>query len=421
VNFLFVHQNFPGQFRHAAKALAENGHQVVGLGDVANLRGRPSALQGVQIYGYTVHATGQARTHHYVRDFEGAVRRGQSVARAILKLKESGFQPDVVVVHPGWGEALFLRDVLPQARHVNYCEFFYSGTGADVGFDPEFPASLDDRLKVRIKNATQLLGLVTMDRGIAPTRWQAGRYPGEFQHKIEVIHEGIDTELARPDPEAVVEIGELKLSRHDEVVTYVARNLEPYRGFHIFMRALPRLLKLRPKAHVVIVGADQVSYGKRLPEGRTWRETCCAELKDDIDWKRVHFAGSLPYRDYLKVLQVSSAHVYLTYPFVLSWSMLEAMSAGCALVASRTQPVAELVVDGVNGRLVDFFDAEAIAQTAHEMIETRRDSEAMRNAARETVVQGYDLRNVCLPKLMKFLQQDDLSMSARKGDSAADR
>jgi glycosyltransferase involved in cell wall biosynthesis len=328
-------------------------------------------------------------------------------------LREKGFLPDVVVAHPGWGEALFLRDVFPSARLVHYCEFYYTGTGADVGFDPEFPLGLDDQLKVRIKNTTQLVGLVAMDQGIAPTRWQAGRYPGEFQSKIEVIHDGINTELVRPDPDAIFERDGLRLTHHDEVVTYVARNLEPYRGFHIFMRALPELLALRPKAHVLIVGGDGVSYGRRLPEGQSWREKCCAELKDEIDWKRVHFLGMLPYKDYLKVLQVSSVHVYLTYPFVLSWSMLEAMSAGCALVASRTAPVTELIEDGKNGRLVDFFDTGAIAKTASELIEARSDYAAMRNAARETVVERYDLNKVCLPKLIKFLQQNAASAPAQ--------
>jgi glycosyltransferase involved in cell wall biosynthesis len=330
-----------------------------------------------------------------------------------MKMRENGFLPDVVVAHPGWGEALFLKDVLPKARHIHYCEFFYSATGADVGFDPEFPSGLDDQLKVRIKNATQLVGLVAMDHGIAPTRWQAGCYPGDFQHKIEVIHDGINTELVRPDSQAIFERGGLRLSHQDEVVTYVARNLEPYRGFHIFMRTLPRILELRPNAHVLIVGGDGVSYGRQLPEGQSWRKRCCAELKNDIDWKRVHFLGMLPYKDYLKVLQVSSVHVYLTYPFVLSWSMLEAMSAGCALVASNTPPVTELIEDGRNGRLVDFFDTGAIAKATHELIEARSDWGAMRNAARETVVKHYDLNKVCLPRLMKLLQRDVGAMPAR--------
>lgn len=403
MKFLFIHQNFPGQFRHVAKALVERGHQVMGLGDAENLKQRPVLHPNLPVLAYPKPQGAQASTHHYVRDLEGAVRRGQQVVRACRHLTARGFRPDVVFAHSGWGETLFLRDVFPDAKIIHYCEYYFHGKGGDVGFDPEFPATMDDELRIRIRNANQLVGLVQMDAGIAPTQWQASRYPETFRDKIRVIHEGIDTDRVRPDDRAVFRHGDLTLKHDDEVITYVARNLEPYRGFHIFMRALPALLKARPQAHVVVVGGDEVSYGRRLPEGQTYRQRALAALGDALDHSRVHFVGKLPYPDYLKVLQISSAHVYLTYPFVLSWSLLEAMAAGCLIVASRTAPVEEVVADGENGLLVNFHDAEALAKRVVEALHHPASSR-LRTAARATVVDRYDLERRCLPEMLAWLE-----------------
>lgn len=407
MKFLFVHQNFPGQFRHVASALANHPeHQVLALGEAHNLKLRPPLHPRVITVGYEPHGHAHRETHHYIRDFEAHIRRGQSVVRAALKIKEKGFRPDVVVAHPGWGEALFLKDVFPDARHINYFEYFYQGTGGDVGFDPEYPATLDDQLRVRVKNSTQLLSLVSCDLGISPTQWQKERFPAEFQHKIQVIHEGVDTQAIQPDPAATLHIGDHTFRKGDETVTYVARNLEPYRGFHVFMRSLPHLLQARPHARVVVVGGDEVSYGRRLPPRESYRAQLCKELENEIDWSRVHFVGKLPYAQYLQVLQVSAAHVYLTYPFVLSWSMLEAMAAGCTLVASNTTPVQEVLTHGHNGLLVDFFDHQRLAHQLAEVLANPQKHTHLGKNARSSVVQTYDLQQVCLPRWLKLIQLD---------------
>lgn len=406
MNILFVHQNFPGQFPHIAKALAADpGHRVVALGEASNVARRPQPHPALQVFGYKLDGLGSPGTHHYLRDFEGHVRRGQTVARAALGLQAGGFRPDVIVAHAGWGESMFLRDVFPQARHVNYFEYYYRGQGGDVGFDPEFPATLDDRLRVRAKNSTQLLSLVACDAGLSPTHWQKQGFPAEFQSKIDVIHEGVDTRLLRPDADATCALEGLTLRPGDEVVTFVSRNLEPYRGFHTFLRSLPALQRSRPRARVLIVGGDEVSYGLRLPEGQSYRARYCAELGERVDWSRVHFLGKLPYAHYVKVLQVSAAHVYLTYPFVLSWSMLEAMSTGCLLIASATAPVREIVRDGENGVLVDFFDAERLAATVADALADPDRYRPLRANARQTIVEHYDLHTHCLPQMLAFLQR----------------
>lgn len=409
-SYLFVHQNFPGQFPHVTRALAERGHTVVAIGEARLLRQRVKPHPAIRLYGYPEPKGAGTATHHYLRDYESHVRRGQAVYRVALSLAKQGFKPDVVIAHPGWGEALFLKDAFPDAYHVHYLEFFYRAQGADVGFDPEFASGIDGDCKTRIRNSTQLIGLEYADAGISPTAWQRSRYPEFWQPRIAQLHDGIDTVRACPSHSAFVDIAAagttppLRLTRNDEVLTYVARNLEPYRGFHSFMRAVPAILELRPTARIVVVGGDGVSYGRRLPEGENYRSLYMRDWPATVDRSRVHFLGRLPYSEYLRVLQLSSLHLYLTYPFVLSWSMLEAMSAGCVVLGSDTAPVREVVRDGENGFLVDFFDTNSIAVRVAELLAARSQLDELRRLARQTIVADYDLHDQCLPKLLQFLR-----------------
>ncbi len=400
---LFIHQNFPGQYKHLAPRLAADpANRVTAIGDAANLHGRP-APPGVAVLGYPSPKDGSPEIHPYLRSVEGAVRRGQALARAGLEMKRQGFTPDVICAHAGWGEPLYLRDVFPDSRILAFHEFYYRAAGADIGFDPEFPSSIDDVLRARTRNAPFLLSLADADWAVTPTRWQRAQFPDIVRDRISVIFDGIDTDAVTPDPAAVLEWPErgIAFSRGDEVVTYVARNLEPYRGFHIFMRALPDLLARRPKAHVVIVGGDEVSYGRRAPDGRTWREVLLEEVGRRLDPDRVHFLGRVPYGRFLSILRVSRAHVYLTYPFVLSWSMLEAMAAGCVVIGSATPPVQEVIAHGDTGFLVDFFDsaglAAAVDRTLQWALDDAEGHAAMGARARRLVMDRYDLVRRCLP------------------------
>lgn len=387
MRFLFVHQNFPGQYRHLAAHLARAGHEVVAVGEAGNLKRTPR-LPGVKLYGYrALPPAREGFNAHVVR----AVDRGRHVAAGAAKLRQAGFRPDVICAHIGWGEALFLKDVFPEAKLLLYCEFFYRSRGADMGFDPEFPTTAEKLLRLRIMNAPLLMSLDAADHGMVPTRWQHYQFPAIHKPRIAVIHDGIDTDVVAPagEPDA-------------ELITYVARNLEPYRGFHSFMRAIPEIQRRRRQARIVIVGGDEVSYSP-LPAGQTYRQRLLAELGDRIDLSRVEFRGKIPYADYLALLRRSAVHVYLTYPFVLSWSLLEAMSAGCLIVGSRTAPVEEVMRDGENGLLVDFFSPAAIAERVDYALTHQRDLDPMRTRARQTVVQRYDLRRVCLPAQLKFI------------------
>jgi glycosyltransferase involved in cell wall biosynthesis len=388
---LVIHQNFPGQFGHLTRAWAQRpGWDVRALG-----RDTAPGLPGFhQLFRYKLARPGHDQQHPYLRQMESATLHGQAAARAMLNLKQGGFTPDVIVAHPGWGETLYARDVYPAARLIHLGEWYYGADGADLGFDPEFPMGFDDRTRIRTWNALHTLNLTHCDAAISPTHWQRSRHPEIFQPKITVQHEGIDTENLRPDPMATFTTPSgVRLKAGDPVITYVARNLEPYRGFHIFMRALAKIQKKHPTCQALIVGGDGVSYGKAPKEAANWREHMLAEV-GPLDASRTHFLGRVPYEQYLKVLQVSSAHVYLTYPFVLSWSLLEAMACGVPILGSDTAPVREVIDHGRNGRLVDFFDVDAIVRTTVDMLESPEAQRGMRIQARRDA-QRYSLAAGC--------------------------
>lgn len=401
MKILFVHQNFPGQYLHMARHLgAQSEHEVVYI-----TQRREIELPGVRKIVYKPRRTISPQVHHYLRESEAAVLNAQEVARVALDLRKAGFVPDVMLGHNGWGEIWYLKDIFPDAPLIGYFEFFYRMHGADVGFDPADPVTPDTAPRLRTKNLGNLLALDTADLGQCPTEWQKSGYPRRYHPILNVIHEGIDTGVLKPDPAARVLIADAKIEikAGDEIVTYVARNLEPYRGFPNFMRSLPRILSARPNARVLIVGGDEVSYGARLPPGQTFRQLMLKELAGSLDLSRVHFLGKIPYNGFIKVLQVSRVHVYLTYPFVLSWSMLEAMSAGCLIVGSRTQPVEEVIHHAGNGLLVDFFSPEQIADRVIDALEDRNSFASLRQNARETVIDRYDLRSICLPAHLRLL------------------
>ncbi|BDI03639.1 glycosyltransferase [Sphaerotilus microaerophilus] len=405
MKLLFVHQNFPGQYKHLAPALAAQGHEVRALGMTERVD-----LPGVQYQRYGTRRASTKGLHPWVVDFEAKVIRGEACAQAARRLRESGFVPDLICVHPGWGEALLLREVWPEARQLHYVEFFYGTQGRDVGFDPEFPLTdaFEAGCRLSIKNTNNLLNLGLMDWGISPTQWQRATLPAAQQGRISVIHDGIDTAALCPDEAAVLEVTDdqgrpLRLTRADRVVTFVNRNLEPSRGYHAFMRSLPTLLARDPQVRVLLIGGDGVSYGAAPPAG-SWKQIYLDEVAGRIDAQRVHFLGKVPYATYLAALRVSSAHVYLTYPFVLSWSLIEAMSLGAPIIASDTPPVREAIEHGRNGWLVDFFDAEALAERMLTCLADPAGQLPLRATAREDAIRRYDLRSVCLPAQLALVQ-----------------
>ena len=406
MNILFIHQNFPGQFKFLAPALVKQGHTVVAM---TMQKTEAKEWQGVRLAPYTATRGTTPKVHPWISDFETKTIRAEACFRAAMRIRAEGLNPDLIVSHHGWGESLFLKDVWPQAKLAIYCEFYYHPRGADVGFDPEFPAEdAGEVCRLRLKNLNKLLHFDVADAAISPTHWQASTFPEPFRSKITVVHDGIDTEAVAPNPAVSLTLnGNIKLTRADEVITFVNRNLEPYRGYHIFMRALPELLKRRPQARVLIVGADDVSYGARPAEGKKWKDIFASEVRpqiSDADWARVHFLGHIPYQHFIPLLQLSTVHVYLTYPFVLSWSLLEAMSVGCAIVASDTQPLREAIRHDDTGRLVDFFDVPGLANDVCALLDDPVARQRLGANARAFAQATYDLKTVCLPRQLQWVQ-----------------
>jgi glycosyltransferase involved in cell wall biosynthesis len=400
---LFVHQNFPGQYAHLCPALAaRDGVEVWAAGEREGY-----AAPGVRYVAYGKPRGPGDQTHRYIRNYEGHIRRGQLLANALVQLRDKeGLRPDVIVCHPGWGEGLFLKDVFPRARTLYYWEFYYNSHGQDLGFDPAQAVGLDDAARVRVMNSTQLTSLQAADWGVSPTRWQWSRYPDWARARMSVLHEGVDTASCAPRPGTVYTTPEGRAFRKgDPVISYVARNLEPYRGFPSFLRALALMQAERPDLHAVIVGGNEISYGKRPEDGSTWKEKMLAELAGRLDLSRVHFVGRVKLETLHDIFRVTAAHVYLTYPFVLSWSMLEAMSCGALVVGSDTPPVAEVIAHGVTGLLVPFFEPEAIARQVLAVLSDPDGHATLAETGRAHVRARYDLVKVCLPKQLDLVEK----------------
>lgn len=400
MNLLFLHQNFPGQFRHAATRFASQGHRVLAIHE-----GDPRPLAGVEAHGYRLARGNTPGQHQLAQEFESKVLRGEGAAEVALRLHAQGFRPDLIFAHPGWGEALYIKEVFPEARLVCLMEFYYRSRGQDMGFDPEFPTpSFHQAARLHTKNANLLLAMEAMDLGVAATDWQRSTLPAWAAAKTAVIHEGIDTQEVAPDPRAEISLPDrgVRICAGDEVLTFVARNLEPVRGYHVFMRALPAILKARPQARVFIVGGDDVSYGAR-PEVGSYRQQYLTEVGHLLDPERVFFLGKVPRSAFIRLMQITRCHIYLTYPFVLSWSMLEAMSAGALVVGSATAPVTEVIEHGVNGLLTGFFDVEGLARTAIEALAEPVRFAALRESARQTILDRYDLERITLPAYERLL------------------
>ena len=396
MNILFLHRNFPAQFRHILPVLAnDKNNRVVFITNNDKMN-----MDNVLKVVYKLKRDVPDNCHRYLRTYEESVIHGQSAAEAAIYLKEQGFIPDVIYAH-SWGQAMFIKDVFPDSPLLCYFEWFYDKNTGDVGFDGK-PLNIDDYAKLRAKNAPLLIDLYSSDAGICPTQFQKKQFPKEFDNKIKVMHDGVNVDFCRPDENAsfTIEDKNLTLTRNDEVITYATRGMEAYRGFPEFMRATEKLLKKRPNLHVVIGGEDRVCYGPQLAN-TTYKQMMLKEL--NLDMNRVHFVGPLPYYKYVNLLQITSAHLYLTYPFVASWSLLEAMACGAPIVASSTEPVLEFVKDGENGILFDFYDIDEQVRKVEFALDNKDLMQPLRENARKTIVENYNINDL-LPKHIEYLK-----------------
>ena len=398
MNILFVHQNMPGQYRELVQWLAaQSGHRIYFL----TQRQDAPVLGGVETRTYNAHHAPATDAYGLSKVWEEAAGAGFGAAMAGNRIeKEEGFRPDIIIGHAGWGELTFFKQVWADVPIIGLFEYYYNMEGGLVGFDPEEPVSEHAPFLMQARNAVPLANIEAVDQGHCPTYWQRDRFPKSFRNRVYVCHDGIRTDRLKPDPKVELRLGRVDrpLTRDDEILTFVARNLERARGFHVFMQALPRIMRERPRARVLIVGGNEVSYGGKASAPGGLRAEMEAKLKDQLDWERLHFLGRVPYGDYQKIIQISRCHVYLTMPFVLSWSLLEAMSMGATIVASDVAPVREAITHGETGMLVDIFDTDAIAGQVIEVLGDPARFAHLGQAARRHVVAQYDFLTRCLPE-----------------------
>jgi len=397
MKLLFVHQNMPGQYRELVQWLAaQGGHEIVFL----TQRVKAPKFAGVRTVVYKSHHKTDEDAYGLSKSWETAAGNGFGAVTALRRIISEGFTPDIVIGHVGWGEMSFFREVLPDTPMIGFFEYFYSARGGPVGFDPEAPVSDHAPYIMHGHNVVPLVNIEAVDIGHSPTRWQRDRFPVSFHEKIYVCHDGIRTDKLKPDKKASLSLNRIErpVTAGDEVVTYMARNLETTRGFHQFMRALPHIQKARPNARIVVIGGNEVSYGGKSKHPGGLRGQMEAEVGHLLDWDRLHFVGQVSFEDYQRIIQVSTCHIYLTMPFVLSWSLLESMSMGATIVASDVAPVREAMRHGETGLLVDFFDAEALARQVVDVLARPADFAHLSRAARQHVVEHYDFLTVCLPE-----------------------
>lgn len=402
MKILFIHQNYPGQYREILPRLcAQEGHDVRFL---TQRKSTPTPV-GHTIVRYSLDPLPE-KLHPYTAWYQRCIANAIGAAQACARLKSDGFTPDVIVGHAGWGELIFVKEVYPDTPLLGYFEYYFIPKGGLVGFDPEFPPAKDISARLHARNAPNFLTVEKCDDGYTASTWQKQTYPALFHDKIKVFHEGIRTDTLEPQPDFDdrIEVGGHVFSPQDECVTFIARNLEPARGIHTLMRSLPDLQKRRHRARVIIIGGDDVSYGARLKDG-TFREQLTQELGDRIDLSRVHFVGRVPYPTLIKLLHLSRCHVYLTAPFVISWSMLEAMALGKIIVASDVAPVRTHIKDGETGYLVDFFSPTALAEKIAFVLENERNLNHIKSGARKHVVDNYDFNTVCYPAFRRFIER----------------
>lgn len=395
MKILFIHRSFPGQFKYLATLLSLDPNNTV----IFLTEDKENQIQSIKKVLYMPEKQNTKNGNTFLSNYENAVSHSLGAAKKAMELKETGFEPDIIYGFAGWGSSMLIKDVFPDVPFLCYCEWYLNCENQSSGFEGK-SLSIEDKAKLRCNNAHVLTTLSLCDEGIAPTQWQKNQFPKEFQDKIKVIHDGVDTGLFKPDNEAKFLIKEenLEFTTKDEVITYGTRGFEPTRGFPPFMEAIEKLLKKRPNAHVLIAGDNIVHYS---PQKTTdYKKLMLNKL--DIDMSRVHFVGSLPYAEYKKFLQVSSVHIYLTYPFVLSWSILDAMSTGCCVIASNTAPVLEIIEDNYNGLLTDFFDVNKLVEKIEYALDNKEKMKEIRRNARQSIVDKYDLTKV-LPQQIQVI------------------
>ena len=400
---LFIHTNFPGQFPHIAKAALDANYKIAIIGSAS-----AKDFHGITPRRWTLKRGTTTNIFDPATRAEADLLRADAAATQARLLKASGFIPDLIIGHPGWGETIHLSIIFPGVPQILFGEFFYLPVGGDVGFDAEFETRTDAQdMRVHAKNATMALAYASADVIVSPTHFQASTFPIGLRSRIRVFHEGVSLNAATKVPDAKLKLpnGSV-LDASTPTITFINRNFERLRGFHIFMRALPTFMAACPQAQIVIIGTDSAGgYGGKLESQQTWQHKMLAEVGATIDQSRLHFMGRVPHSDMIAALSLSWAHVYYTYPFVLSWSLVEAMACECLILGSDTGPVRDAVTDGENGVLNNFFDVNALSTAMIGACENPQNYQIYRKRARQTALSLFDKDTVGIPAWMSLIKE----------------
>lgn len=396
MHILFIHQNFPAQFGHIAAYLTRRkGYRCTFLSQL------PAAnVSGIERIPYQVQSGATEKNHYCSRTFENVIWHSHAVYEALASRPD--IRPDLVVAHSGFLTTAFLRE-LYDCPTVNYFEYYYHTTGSDMDFRPDFPSTALNRLRAHARNANLLLDLENCDAGYSPTRWQRNLFPTAYLPKLRVIFDGIDTSVWRPRHDAPRRLGNWTVPEGMRVVTYVSRGLESIRGFDIFMRAARIVCQHRRDVVFVVVGEDRVCYGgdAEFTGGKSFKEWVLD--REPYDLSRFVFTGLLPTPDLVNLFAFSDLHIYLTVPFVLSWSLMNALACGVTVLASDTAPVREMIVPGKNGLLTDFYDTERLANQIGKVLDSPEEYWPLGRAGTEMIRERYSLE-VCLPQMLNLYE-----------------
>ncbi len=382
MKILFSHQNYPAQFGAFGDYLARQGWDVTFFtGTDRNVSAGPCKL-----YRMKPHREPTKGVHRFAKPLEQAMINGQAFANAAIQAREQGLEPDIVVAHSGWGSGTFAKAVWPNCKYVSYVEWYYRWPPEDSVLANSRSTDEDGRAKALARNAPTMLDFAEADLVMCPTHFQASQFPDWLRERVTVMHDGVDTRYYAPAENVAFPVDDA-IPADAEVITYATRGMEPHRGFPEFMQAVALLQKSRPRLHAIIGGTDRVAYGPQLPEGQSWKQIMLEKL--ELDESRLHWPGLLPKEKWRTLLQSTDVHVYLSVPFVLSWSMIEAMSAACPLVVSDTSPVQEAIRGGDVARVVNHRDIEALAAAIASLLDDRELAGRLGQGARALAERKY--------------------------------
>lgn len=398
--FLFIHPNFPGQFGPMLSRLAKDPTI-----ECVFLSNNASGLHGgVRCIPFQPKSGATAATHYCSRTFENSIWSAHAVYEAC---QAAQLNPSVIIAHSGFGSSVFLKE-LYRCPIINLFEYFYHARHNDMGFRPDFPSSELDRLRTHGRNAMILMDLNACTRGYAPTAWQKSLFPAEWSSKLDVLHDGIEMDqwTRRSVPRRIADEA---IDQDTRIVTYVARGLESMRGFDIFMRVANRIAREMPNVLFVVVGSDRVCYGNDLNhiKTKTFREHVIQTVGPDLS--RFRFLGMVPRTTLVDLWSLSDLHLYLTVPFVLSWSLLNALACECPVLASDVAPVREIIRHGETGLLGDFFDVDGLANQALAVLQDPASYRVLGQAGRGLIDAEYSLDRT-YPRFLNLVQNTFQSM-----------